>query len=384
MRSNTGRHRRSRTLTVAIAAAVTAGAGGAWLALAPGTAGAASRAVVVSTTAALQDAVAHAAAGTTIQVRGGTYYPTSSLKSSADGTPTARITLAAYGSEKVRIDGSKLPAGSWLAGISGDYWTVRNLTFQKSPAHGFVATSSTGGVFENLVTADNGNSGFTLRGEGTNDNLVRNLDSHGNYDRATHGQNADGIAVKFGSGRGNRITGARLYENADDGLDLWKFAGPVTIEHTWAYGNGKNRWQDPAFEGNGNGFKLGGGGTVAAHTVIDNAAWDNTLHGFTENSNPGATTLQRNTAYANRKAGFYFATGTARLAKNLAAANGDRPAKVGSSAVSAGNNWDRGVATPAFRSTDARTAYGPRRADGSLPVTTFLTTGNAPIGSTMN
>ncbi|MFI9229994.1 right-handed parallel beta-helix repeat-containing protein [Streptomyces rimosus] len=381
--SSTGRHRRTRTLTIAAAVAVAAGAGGAWLGLAPGTAGAASQTVVVSTAAALQDAVAHARAGTTIQVRGGTYYPAESLKSAADGTPSARITLTAYGNEKVRIDGSKLPAGSWLAGISGDYWTVQNLTFQKSPAHGFVATSSTGGVFRNLVTADNGNSGFTLRGEGTNDNLVQNLDSHGNFDPATHGQNADGIAVKFGSGQGNRITGARLFNNADDGLDLWKFAGPVTIEHTWSYGNGKNRWNDPAFEGNGNGFKLGGGGTVAAHVVNNNAAWDNTLHGFTENSNPGATVLQRNTAYANKEAGFYFATGKARLSKNLAAGNGDRPAKVGSAAVSAGNTWDRGVATPPFRSTDARTAYGPRRADGSLPATTFLTTG-APIGSTMN
>ncbi|KAA6223423.1 pectate lyase [Streptomyces albofaciens JCM 4342] len=382
MRS-TGRHRRTRTLTIAAAVAVAAGAGGAWLGLAPGTAGAAPRTVVVSTAAALEDAVAHAKAGTTIQVRGGTYHPARSLKSGADGTPSARITLTAYGSEKVVIDGSKLPAGSWLAGISGDYWTVQNLTFRKSPAHGFVATSSTGGVFKNLVTADNGNSGFTLRGEGTNDNLVQNLDSHGNFDPATHGQNADGIAVKFGSGTGNRITGARLFDNADDGLDLWKFAGPVTIEHTWAYGNGRNRWNDPAFEGNGNGFKLGGGGTVAAHVVNNNAAWDNTLHGFTENSNPGATVLTRNTAYANKKEGFYFATGKARLSKNLAVANGGRPAKVGSAAVSTGNTWDRGVATPAFRSTDARTAYGPRRADGSLPVTAFLTTG-APIGSTMN
>ncbi|MEU2790256.1 right-handed parallel beta-helix repeat-containing protein [Streptomyces sp. NPDC007100] len=384
MSSRTGRHRRTRTMTLATAVAVTAGAGGVWLALAPGTAGAASQTVVVSSTAALQDAVARAKAGTTIQVRGGTYYPTRSLKSSADGTPTARISLVAYGNEQVRIDGSKLPAGSWLAGISGDYWTVENLTFRKSPAHGFVATSSTGGVFKNLVTADNGDSGFTLRGDGTNDNLVQNLDSHGNFDPATHGQNADGIAVKFGSGQGNRITGARLSGNADDGLDLWKFAGTVTIEHTWAYGNGKNRWNDPAFEGNGNGFKLGGGGTVAAHVVSNNAAWDNAMHGFTENSNPGATVLQRNTAYANKKAGFYFAKGKGRLAKNLAVANGDQPAKLGSAAASAGNNWDRGVATPAFRSTDARTAYGARRADGSLPATTFLTTGGAPIGSTMN
>ncbi|WP_443049678.1 right-handed parallel beta-helix repeat-containing protein [Streptomyces sp. HD] len=230
MLQSTGRHRRTRTLSIAAAVAVAAGAGGVCLGLSDGGAEAASTTVTVSSTAQLESAVKNAAAGTTIQVRGGTYQPAATLKSTANGTSSARITLQAYGSEKVRIDGSKLPAGSWLAGIYGDYWTVRNLTFVNSPAQGFVATSSVGGVFKNLVTADNGDSGFTLRGDGTTGNLVQNLDSHGNHDPAGHGQNADGIAVKFGSGTGNRITGARLYNNSDDGIDLWQFSSPVTVQ----------------------------------------------------------------------------------------------------------------------------------------------------------
>lgn len=39
------------------------------------------------------------------------------------GTGSNRITLQAYGTEKVRIDGSRLPAGSWLTGVYGSYWT---------------------------------------------------------------------------------------------------------------------------------------------------------------------------------------------------------------------------------------------------------------------
>lgn len=384
MRQSIGRHRRTGTLSIAAAVAVAAGAGGVYAGLSNNGAEAAATTVTVSSTAQLESAVASAAAGTTIQVRGGTYQPAKTLKSTANGTASARITLTAYGSEKVRIDGSRLADGSWLAGIYGDYWTVQNLTFQNSPAQGFVATSSVGGVFTNLVTANNGDSGFTLRGDGTTNNLVRNLDSYGNYDAANHGQNADGIAVKFGSGTGNKITGARLYNNADDGLDLWQFSSPVTIEHSWAFGNGRNRWNDSAFEGNGNGFKLGGGGASVAHSVNNNAAWDNTLHGFTENSNTGAMLLNRNTAYANKSNGFYFATGKARLARNLAVSNGAGKAKLGGSTVSAANNWDSGVTTWAFRSTDAATAYGARKADGSLPATTFLTTGSTTIGSTMN
>ncbi|WP_405926071.1 right-handed parallel beta-helix repeat-containing protein [Streptomyces sp. NBC_00035] len=385
MRQSIGRHRKTRTLSIAAAVAVAAGAGGVYLGLSDsGEAQAAGTTVTVSSTAQLESAVANAAAGTTIQVRAGTYTPVNTLKSTANGTSSARITLTAYGSEKVKIDGSKLAAGSWLAGIYGDYWTVQNITWQNSPAQGFVVTSSVGGIFKNLVTANNGDSGFTLRGDGTTNNLVQNLDSYGNYDAAGHGQNADGIAVKFGSGTGNKITGARLYNNSDDGLDLWQFSSPVTIEHSWAFGNGKNRWSDAAFEGNGNGFKLGGGGVTVAHVVNNNAAWDNTLNGFTENSNTGAIVLNRNTAYANTEAGFYFATGKARLARNLAVGNKGGLDKLGSSTVSAANNWDSGVSTPSFKSTDATTAYASRQSSGSLPSTTFLTTGSTTIGSTMN
>ncbi|MFI6010693.1 right-handed parallel beta-helix repeat-containing protein [Streptomyces sp. NPDC051243] len=384
MRLSTGRHRRTRTLSIAAAIAVASGAGGVYLGLSDGGAEAASTTVTVAGTAQLESAVRNAVAGTTILVRGGTYQPTATLKSTANGTSSARITLRAYGGEKVRIDGSKLPDGSWLAGIYGDYWTVRDLIFVNSPAQGFVATSSVGGVFKNLVTADNGDSGFTLRGDGTTGNLVQNLDSYGNYDPAGHGQNADGIAIKFGSGTGNVVDGARLYNNSDDGIDLWQFSTPVTVKNSWAFGNGRNRWSDSAFEGNGNGFKLGGGGASVAHKVQNNAAWDNTLHGFTENSNTGAVVMYRNTAYSNAESGFYFATGKAKLARNLAVSNKKDLAKLGSSAVSAANNWDRGVSTPSFRSTDATTAYGAREADGSLPATTFLTTGSATIGSTMN
>ncbi|MER5754694.1 right-handed parallel beta-helix repeat-containing protein [Streptomyces sp. NPDC002088] len=384
MRQSIGRHRRTRTLSIAAAVAVAAGAGGVCLGLSNSGAQAASTTVTVSTTAQLESAVKSATAGTVIQVRGGTYYPTATLKSTASGTGSARITLQAYGSEKVKIDGSELPAGSWLAGIYGSYWTVQNLTFQRSPAQGFVVTSSTGGIFKNLVTADNGDSGFTLRGDNTVNNLVQNLDSYGNYDAAGHGQNADGIAIKFGSGTGNKVTGARLYNNSDDGLDLWQFSSPVTIEHSWAFGNGKNRWSDSAFEGNGNGFKLGGGGVAVAHVVNNDAAWDNTLNGFTENSNTGAIVLNRNTAYANTEAGFYFATGKARLARNLAVGNKGGLDKLGSSTVSAANNWDSGVSTPSFKSTDATTAYASRQSNGALPATTFLTTGSTTIGSTMN
>ncbi|NEB42784.1 right-handed parallel beta-helix repeat-containing protein [Streptomyces sp. SID14515] len=383
MSTSRGRHRRTRTLQAAVAVAVTAGLAGVWLTGTPDDANAATT-VVVSTTPELEKAFAQAGPGTTVQLRGGTYRPARSLKSQADGTAHSRITVTAYRAEKAVVDGSALPDGDWLVAIGGDHWTLSGLTFRNSRAHGVVVTSSVGGIFRNLTTHGNGDSGFTLRGEGTTDNLVENLDSYDNYDAKNHGQNADGLAIKFGSGTGNRIVGARLHHNADDGVDLWQWASPVRIERSWAYGNGVNRWQDPAFEGNGNGFKLGGGGASAAHVITGNAAWDNEKHGFTDNSNPGALRLHRNTAYANDASGFYLASSPSRLSRNLALDNATGAAKLGRRVVSAANSWDaNGAPVAGAVSTDPATAYGPRRADGALPATEFLATGTPAVGAEM-
>ncbi|MFL1903934.1 right-handed parallel beta-helix repeat-containing protein [Streptomyces tauricus] len=367
-----------RRTALSLTAALALGAG---LAVVPTQAQAAT--VVVSTTTDLTNAIKNATAGTVIQVRAGTYYPTATLQSTANGSSSSRIHLQPYGSETVKIDGSNLPDGDWIFKLTADYWTVSGITFQNSPDSAVVCQSCASTVWENIKTINGGDSGFTLTGDSTTNNTVRNIDSYGHYDAATHGENADGIAVKFGSGSGNLITGARLYNNADDGLDFWSFSSPVTVEHTWAMGNGKNRWSDSAFAGDGNGYKLGGDGEVVAHVVNNSAAWDNAGSGFTENSNKGAIVINRTTAYANVKYGYYFATGAARLGKNLAVGNGTAVSK-GGSVVSAGNNWDSGVSTPAFRSTDASTTYNSRQSNGSLPVTTFLTTGSTTIGATMD
>ncbi|MFD8719704.1 chondroitinase-B domain-containing protein [Streptomyces sp. NPDC059629] len=340
--------------------------------------------VVVGNTTDLTSAIKNATAGEVIQVRGGTYYPTATLQSTVNGTSSSPVTLTAYGSETVKIDGSSLPSGQWIFKLTADYWNVSNITFQNSPDSAVVCQSCTGTNWTNIKTIDGGDSGFTLTGDGTVNNTVKNLDSYGNYDAATHGQNADGVAIKFGSGTGNLVTGARLYNNSDDGIDLWSFSSPVTIEHTWSFGNGVNRWGDSAFEGNGNGFKLGGNGVTVAHVVNNSAAWGNAGNGFTENSNTGAIVINRTTAYANSKWGYYFATSAARLGKNLAVSNGSGSVTKGSSVVSAGNNWDSGISTPSFVSTDASTTYNSRKSDGSLPATTFLTTGSTTIGATMN
>lgn len=396
MRRSAGRHRKDPSLSIATVLVAVGCGTGVYLTAMPLYAQA-STTVTVSTTAGLRSAVEGASAGTVIRVRGGTYYPTSTLRAAASGRPGSRITLTAYGSETVRIDGSRLPAGSTLAGISGSYWTVSGLRFQNSPARGLVVTSSTGGIFSNLATSGNGGSGFTLRGDRTVDNLIRNLDSYDNHDPAGRRDDADGLAVTSGSGSGNRVTGARLFNNADDGMDVWRWASPVTVERSWAFGNGKagdgesgtgetgetGKTGETGNSRHGNGFVLAAAHNSAPHLLRSNAAWDNAADGFTGGSGSGAVSLDRNTAYANRGTGFRFATGAARLTRNLAVADTGGPAELGAQAVSSGNSWDAGVAAPSFGSGDAATAHAPRRAGGSLPATAFLGTDGGTIGATM-
>jgi propanediol dehydratase large subunit len=57
----------------------------------------------------IQAAVDKAAAGDTIYLRAGTYTPTTNIQIKKSGTASSPITLSAYGSEKVIIDGESLP-----------------------------------------------------------------------------------------------------------------------------------------------------------------------------------------------------------------------------------------------------------------------------------
>lgn len=228
-RRRRGRHRKDRTLPLGTVFIMGAAAAGVYLTMNPIGASAATTDVYVATSGSdsnhgtlaapyrtIAKALADAAPGTTIYVRGGTYYPTATLRSTVSGTAAQRVTLTAYGSEKVRVDGSDLPSRSWLVGLYANYWTVRGIQFQNSPAQGFVCTSCTGDIFQHLTTDDNGGTGFTLRGDHTKNNLVEDLDSYGNHAPSGHGRNANGIAVESGSGRGNVIIGARLSAGSDD------------------------------------------------------------------------------------------------------------------------------------------------------------------------
>jgi len=343
--------------------------------------------------ATVQKAVSLVAAGGTIAVRGGTYALSTNIQIAKSGTAGAPITLTNYQNEKVIIDGEALPytpgaVGSTIPAanrgalhMQANFWKIVGLEIAHGP-YAVYCDKCNNNTFERLVTHDNYETGFQLQGTSA-DNLILNLDSYDNRDPRKNGESADGLGIKEGSGTGNVVRGARLWNNVDDGFDAWSFSSPITIQNSIAYGNGYNRWNIPDFSGDGNGFKLGGSsgtGPAANHNVGNSMSFGNAAHGFTDNGNTGTIVVNRSTAYQNVKTGFDFDGGsTSKLTANLAVGNATAVA-LGSSTAS-GNSWNIG-GTWSLLSTSSATITGPRAADGSIASSNFLVPANgAAVGA---
>ncbi|MFD7660482.1 right-handed parallel beta-helix repeat-containing protein [Actinosynnema sp. NPDC059797] len=338
----------------------------------------------------IQKAVDLAQPGTSILIRGGTYAVTTNVQILKSGEPGRPIKLANYPGERVVVDGEDLPASHTPVGGSipraergvfhqeASWWHVSGLEVIRGP-YAWYCAGCDNNVFERLVTRDNYETGFQLQGASSN-NLILNLDSHGNRDPRKNGESADGLAIKEGSGSGNVVRGARLWNNVDDGFDAWLFTSPIRIENTIAHGNGYNRWNLPDFSGDGNGFKLGGGNPApaAAHTLVNTISYRNAAHGYTDNGNPGSITLTRNTAWKNAKTGFTVNRSTSALTGDLAV-NNATPVSLGSSTGS-GNSWDikSSWSDSDLRSTSASTITGARAANGDIRPSDFLVPKNHP------
>ncbi len=331
--------------------------------------------------ATLRTAVARVRPGQTIALRAGVYRPTDPVVIDTDGTADRRITLSNYRDEQPIIDAAGVPAGEWTITHRASFWTVQGIAIRNSKSHAYVCRSCRYNVFRRLSMHDNAESGLLLRDPGTVGNQVLDSDFFRNYQPGKRGDSGIGLGIKFGVGEGNVIRGCRAFHNAESGFDLGEFGSAVRIENSWAYGNGVNRWNEPGWRSSANGFTLGGGepATVAAHVVVNSAAWDNIQHGFAHDGNRGALVLNNNTAFRNGAAGFFLRGAPVVLHANAAVGNAVT-SDVSAAARADANAWSGKESM--FRSVDPATAEGPRRPDGALPATDFLITGTA-VGASM-
>lgn len=347
--------------------------------------------------ATLAKATGQANPGDLIYVRGGTYNPTAKTSLSRSGTAAQPIRVRAYPGEQPILNCSGVGSGTDGIGLTGSYWQLYGLEVANAPHNGIKIQGSNSinpagshNTIERCVFRNCGNTGFQL-GSSTlttyipSDNLVLNCDAYRNYDSAKHGEDADGFAAKWYIGTNNVFRGCRSWENSDDGWDLWMGINRVLIDNCWAFRNGSNCWNDTNFQGNGNGFKLGGGdpgGYVpAAHRVVRCVAFNNMGdggHGFDQNYNTAGLTLDDNTAWANPSNNFALNSTTTTAGVHVVHNNLsiDGTIDIQSSAIQTSNSWQvitsPDASTNDVLSIDVAFAVAPRRDDGSLPESPFM------------
>jgi hypothetical protein len=333
----------------------------------------------------LNKAAGLATAGKLVYLRDGAYAVSSKISLGKTGTASQPIRIRAYPGENPVLDGSAF--GDDVISIGGSYYQLYGLTITNA-GHNSVRIIGNNNILERCVSLGARNTGFHISGgQGAtiypSNNLVLNCDSIRSYD-APVGGNADGFTAKWSLGPGNVFRGCRAWENSDDGWDLWMGTEPVLIENCWAFRSGINVW-DPnntQFNGNGNGFKLGGNGTPATHRLLGSLSFGNKAWGVDQNNNAAGQTVDQNTVWNNGSGAInlnHLNTGgplqSSHVVRNNVAIG---TVSVGSTPtfppIQLSNTWQvlPSVNTGDFLSTDYTWAMTPRKDDGSLPETPFL------------
>ena len=320
-------------------------------------------------------------AGGYIYLRGGTYNYSGELALSKVASAGSTINIWAYNNEIPVLDFAGETVGSGLNGInlSGDYYHLKGFEIMHADHNGIKCTGHYNTI-EACKIHSNRNSGFQFDG-GTNHNnyashnLILNTDSYLNFDPPIGG-NADGFSLKWYIGKGNVCRGCRAWQNSDDGWDLWMADSTIELDSCFSFRNGKNSWGSPTFNGNGNGFKLGGNNVATPHIVKNCVAFDdsgNTGNGFDENDNLYGQTLYNCVAYRNVGYNYRFTnnpiTGQ-HIIKNCISYSGNVSII---NATLSNNSWPSLTPTTAdFVSLDTSLASAPRQSNGNLPDNGFF------------
>ncbi len=322
-----------------------------------------------------------AVAGDTILLEPGTY----AVPYQADTVNTIEFPQQGAEAEPIRVlvDGGRaefdfsFPEQAWVQDsygffVTGSYWTFCNIDITRAGYQGAYVTGQHN-TFENCSFHDNRNTGLEINKGGAHTTVV-NSDSYRNYDPKKLGSMADGFGPKETQGPGNRFIGCRAWENSDDGFDAYNSPETVVFERCSAFRNGVDVWQYGGFDGNGNGFKVGGNSQQANHLLTQCVAFSNPVKGFDQNNNTGGITIYNSTAYQN---GTNFGLGNPLnpgqqhdLRNNISLDASNSIAN----ATQQNNSWSDGfsVSDADFLSLDTALGSAPRAADGSLPENDFL------------
>ena len=347
----------------------------------------------------LNQAISLAKAGDTIYFRSGTYVYTATQNLAKSGTEKDTIHIFAYPGEYPILSWQTWTPSSGDRGaargiyLTGSYYYIRGLDIGYAPDNGMKLEGSHDKI-EMCSFHHNGDTGLQvgLKSNAANDgslvayNLILNCDAYYNVDPGTNYENADGFACKLYPGKGNKFYGCRSWHNCDDGWDLYETEYLIELDHCWTWHNGDpTDWGFTTFNGDGNGFKLGGAGVAGGHLVKNCVAFNNQeqySRGFHQNNNGSGITVYNCTAWGNTvNYGFNDAVTVTiphTLKNNIGFDFYPHPQQSGASnarllagTISEKNSWDTAtgvtVTTDDFISTAEADAIAPREADGSLP-----------------
>ena len=327
-------------------------------------------------------AMNQADADTTIYLRGGIYEISSTIKPERNGSPGKYIKLWAYPGEKVILDfsGESYSSSSRGFNLSRNYWYFKGLVIRNAGDNG-INLSGDYCIIENCTFYYNKDTGLQISGGGGH-NYIHNCDSFENYDPGSHGENADGFAPKLDIGPGNVFRGCRAWSNADDGWDFYEAQNEVILDSCWSFDNGYNIWGDSNYQGDGNGFKVGGNYIPTHHLLMNCVAFDNRGKGFDQNNNTAGVTILNCTGIGNQNKNFSFPevpkTGVDSLINNLSF-NGNIGLE--SSSIQITNSWNGFTVTSLdFKSLDTSLAKSARQADSSIsPTELFRLSANSSL-----
>ena len=282
--------------------------------LLPSTTAYAATTIPVSAGGDLAGAVAKAKSGDTIDISG-------TVKSKTIIVPSGVTITSTSKTGKVDFSLTGITGKGFV--LNGTGSTISELEIYNAGDNGvFIGgadINSTGAGVKNSLTnlnIHNNNDAGVQLSNGAANNTLTNVNSHDNCDQfgktdpKKRGENADGFAVKLGSGAGNKLIKCISKGNADDGYDLYAAHGAVYFDHCQAINNGSFNTGKETIYGDGNGFKCGGidnktnpSKPVAVaenHQLVGCIATGNLGAGFDRNNQTGIVTMTGCTAKDNK------------------------------------------------------------------------------------
>ena len=358
--------------------------------------------------------------GDTLYLTEGTYEFTDKFSINKQGSASKNIVIAGYPGDAVTLDFHKVPYGTRGITIHANsvYVHIKDLAIAWSGKNNLYCEGSYC-LFERLDIYGSADTGCQMKKGGNN--VIRNVDSHDNFDyetmsgnTANFGGNADGFADKQFTGPGNHYIGCRAWNNSDDGWDFFQrvSTSKTIIEDCICFMNGcpyydmsqnpratgvDKSWFDSKVgtqmtdrygqtititldrypcQGNGNGFKMGGQYTDHKILIHHSLAVGNYARGFDQNNNGGTMWVYNCSAYQNAyNYGFTTAYGTNTIQNCISLAGQNADSYKSQNVVTIDHNsWNNGYSVSAndFQSLDTTLILAARQADGSLPDVAFM------------